>query len=199
MGAKREPRHKTSRRYGVDLFGTGGESLQRRLNVPPGGNRPGVRRPTEYARQLREKQKVKEIYGVREAQFRRYVAEAQRSEEPLGRVLLEMLERRLDNVVYRFGLARTRLMARQMISHRHVHVNGETVTIPSYLVSPGERITLSEEALTMPEVEEEMEARTPTVSWLRRTGQGGEIIDRPRREEIDLDINEALIVAFYTR
>ncbi len=109
MGAKREPRHKTSRRYGMDLFGTGGASLQRRLNVPPGGSRPGVRRPTEYARQLREKQKVKEIYGVREAQFRRYFAQAQRSGEPPGRTLLEMLERRLDNVVYRLGLARTRL------------------------------------------------------------------------------------------
>lgn len=199
MGAKREPRHKTSRRYGMDLFGTGGASLQRRLNVPPGGSRPGVRRPTEYALQLREKQKVKDIYGVRETQFRRYVAEAQRSGEPLGRALLEMLERRLDNVIYRLGFARTRLMARQMISHRHVQVNGETVTIASYLVSPGEKIRLNEEALAMPEVQEEMQARQPTVSWLRRDQREGEVTDRPHREEIDLDINEALIVAFYTR
>lgn len=198
MGAKREPRHKTSRRYGMDLFGTGGASLQRRLNVPPGGSR-GVRRPTEYARQLREKQKVKDIYGVREAQFRRYVAEAQRSGEPLGRALLEMLERRLDNVVYRLGLARTRLMARQMIAHRHVLVNDETVTISSYLVSPGEKIALKEGALAMPEVQEEMTTRQPTVSWLRRENGGGEVTDRPHREEIDLEIDEALIVAFYTR
>jgi small subunit ribosomal protein S4 len=198
MGAKREPRHKTSRRYGMDLFGTGGASLQRRLNVPPGGLR-GVRRPTEYARQLREKQKVKDIYGVREAQFRRYVAEAQRSGEPLGRALLEMLERRLDNAVYRLGLARTRLMARQMIAHRHVQVNDETVTIPSYLVSPGEKIRLKEEALAMPEVQDEMAARHPTVSWLRRKNGGGAVTDRPRREEIELDIDESLIVAFYTR
>lgn len=198
MGAKREPRHKTSRRYGMDLFGTGGESLQRRLNVPPGGNR-GVRRPTEYARQLREKQKVKDIYGVREAQFRRYVAEAQRSGEPLGRALLEMLERRLDNVVYRLGLARTRLMARQMIGHRHVQVNDETVTVSSYLVSPGEKIRLTEAASAMPEVQDELAARRPTVSWLRSEDGGGEVVDRPHREEIDLDINEALIVAFYTR
>ncbi|TAK06474.1 MAG: 30S ribosomal protein S4 [Candidatus Manganitrophaceae bacterium] len=199
MGAKREPQHKASRRYGMDLFGTGGASLQRRLNVPPGGNRPGVRRPTEYARQLREKQKVKDIYGVREAQFRRYVAEAQRSGAPLGRTLLEMLERRLDNVVYRLGLARTRLMARQMISHRHVQVDGDTVTVSSYLVSPGEKIALKADALAMPEVQEEMEARRPTVSWLRRDQEGGEVVDRPHREEIDLDINESLIVAFYTR
>ncbi|WDT72345.1 MAG: 30S ribosomal protein S4 [Candidatus Manganitrophus sp.] len=171
MGAKREPRHKTSRRYGMDLFGTGGASLQRRLNVPPGGSR-GVRRPTEYARQLREKQKVKDIYGVREAQFRRYVAEAQRSGEPLGRALLEMLERRLDNVVYRLGLARTRLMARQMIAHQHVLVNDETVTISSYLVSPGEKIDLKEGALAMSEVQDEMAARQPTVSWLRRENGG---------------------------
>lgn len=197
MGAKREPRHKTSRRYGMDLFGKGGASLQRRLNVPPGGSR-GVRRPTEYARQLREKQKVKDIYGVREAQFRRYVAEAQRSGEPLGRALLEMLERRLDNVVYRLGLARTRLMARQMIAHRHVLVNDEAVTISSYLVSPGEKIDLKEGAL-MPEVQEEMTTRQPTVSWLRRENGGGEVTDRPHREEIDLEIDEALIVAFYTR
>lgn len=198
MGAKREPRHKTSRRYGMDLFGTGGASLQRRLNVPPGGSR-GVRRPTEYARQLREKQKVKDIYGVREAQFRRYVAEAQRSGEPLGRALLEILERRLDNVVYRLGLARTRLMARQMIAHRHVLVNDETVTISSYLVSPGEKIDLKKGALAMPEVQDEMAARQPTVSWLRRENGGGEVTDRPHREEIDLEIDEALIVAFYTR
>lgn len=198
MGAKREPRHKTSRRYGMDLFGTGGASLERRLNVPPGGSR-GVRRPTEYARQLREKQKVKDIYGVREAQFRRYIVEAERSGEPLGKALLEMLERRLDNAVYRLGLARTRLMARQMIAHRHVQVNGETVTVASYLVSPGEKIRLKEEALAMPEVQDEMAARTPTVLWLRRENGGGEVIDRPHREEIDLDINESLIVAFYTR
>lgn len=199
MGAKREPRHKTSRRYGMDLFGTGGEALQRRLNVPPGGRRPGVRRPTEYARQLREKQKVKDVYGVRETQFRRYVEQAQRSGEPLGRALLELLERRLDNVVYRLGLARTRLMARQMISHGQVQVNGLTVTIASFLVSPGRKITLKKSALAMPVVQEEMAARRPTVSWLRREDGAGEVVDRPRREEIDFDVDEALIVAFYTR
>lgn len=183
----------------MDLFGTGGESLQRRLNVPPGGRRPGVRRPTEYARQLREKQKVKDIYGIREAQFLRYVEQAQRSGEPLGRALLEALERRLDNVVYRLGFARTRLMARQMITHGQVQVNGVTVTIGSYLVSPTSRITLKKRALEMPVVQEELASRQPTVSWLRRVETAGEVIGRPRREEIDFDVDESLIVAFYTR
>jgi small subunit ribosomal protein S4 len=199
MSPKRAPRHKISRRFGVDVYGTGGESLQRRLNVPPGGLR--VRRPrvTEYGRQLKEKQKVRAIYGVREEQFRRYVRAAQGSGEPMGRALLEMLERRLDNVVYRLGFARTRLMARQLINHRHVTVDGRTVSIGSFLTGPGQKIELKEAARGMPDVQEEMKLRGPTVSWLRRTDGGGEVTDRPHRNEIEIEIDESLIVAFYSR
>jgi small subunit ribosomal protein S4 len=188
-----------SRRFGVDVYGTGGEALQRRLNVPPGGLRSRRPRETEYGRQLKEKQKVRAIYGVREEQFRRYIKAAQRSGEPVGRALLEILERRLDNVVYRLGFARTRLMARQLINHRHVTVNGRTVGIGSYLVRPGERIELKPAARSMPDIQEEMKLRGPTVSWLRRIEEGGEVTDSPHRDEIEFDINESLIVAFYSR
>src|SRR6266545_2970051 len=132
MGRSRAPKHKLSRRFGIDIYGTGGTQLQRRLAVPPGA-RPGGRRRkvSEYGLQLLEKQKVKAIYGVAERQFRRYYAEAVRRPGTPGKNLLQLLERRLDNVVYRLGFARSRPMARQMVGHRHVLVNGKKVNIPS--------------------------------------------------------------------
>ncbi|HLG22621.1 MAG TPA: 30S ribosomal protein S4 [Candidatus Manganitrophaceae bacterium] len=198
MCARRAPRHKVSRRFGIDVYGTGGEALQRRLSVPPGGVR-GRRRETEYGRQLREKQKVKAIYGVREEQFRRYVKTAQRSGEPMGQAVIELLERRLDNVVYRLGFARTRLMARQLINHGHIRIDGRRVKLGSYLVSPGERVSLESDARSIPGVEDEMKTRGPTVSWLQREDAVGVVKDRPVRGEIEHDIDESLIVAFYTR
>jgi small subunit ribosomal protein S4 len=109
MARTRTPRHKISRRFGVDIYGTGGAALARRLTTPPGGIRPGRRRrQSEYAIQLREKQKVRALYGVREGQFRRYYALAARQPGITGENLLRLLERRLDNVVYRLGFARSR-------------------------------------------------------------------------------------------
>src|SRR5687768_157686 len=123
MASTREPRHKVSRRFGIDVYGTGGPQLQRRLGVPPGGLPRGRRRKlSEYALQLHEKQKAKAIYGVDEGQFRRYYAEAARRPGITGETLLQLLERRLDNVVYRLGFARSRPMARQLVGHGHVLV-----------------------------------------------------------------------------
>ncbi len=199
MRGKRISKHKISRRYGVDIFGTGGPSLARRINVPPGGIRTQKTRKSEYAKQLYEKQKVKYMYGVREAQFRRYFEIARRGQEPPGKALLQLLERRLDNVIYRLGFARTRIMARHLVSYGHVLVNGARVDKPSYLVGPGETVTLTPKALAIPEVQDEMKAHRPALSWLRRENGNGVVIALPSRDEIGVEINDALIVEFYSR
>ena len=200
MGRDRGPKHKRSRREGRDLYGTGGESLQRRLQTPPGmhGRKPRPRQ-SEYARQLREKQKVKRIYGMRERQFRRFLMLAQRTHEQTGLALLRLLERRLDNIIYRLGFARSRPQARQMVTHRHVAVDGQIVSIPSYLVDPGQEITLTETARQIPDVQEQIEIPPPVPAWLERKDGGGRVLRDPMREEVDQDINERLIVEFYSR
>ena len=200
MGRDRAPKHKRSRREGIDLFGTGGPSLQRRLNQTPGmhGRRPS-RRESEYNKQLREKQKVKRMYGMRERQLRRFLILAQRSREPTGTALLKLLERRLDNIVYRLGLARSRPQSRQFVNHGHVLVNGRKVDIPSYLVEPGEEVAITQDAKQIPDVEELIENPPPVPGWLAREDTGGKVLREPQREEIDQHIDERLIVEFYSR
>ena len=200
MGRDRKPKHKLSRREGKDLFGTGGPSLQRRLNQPPGmhGKRP-TRRVSVYAEQLREKQKVKRMYGLREEQFGRLVRMALQSREPTGLALLKLLERRLDNVVYRLGLARSRPQARQFVTHGHIRINGQPINIPSYFVKPGEEILMEESALQTPDVQEMTETNPPIPGWLEKRKAGGVVIRQPNRDEIDPDIQEQRIVEFYSR
>jgi small subunit ribosomal protein S4 len=200
MARYRGPKNKLSRREGVDLFGTGSTSLQRRLDVPPGGQR-GLRprRPSDYAQQLRAKQRVKRGYGMMERQFRRFFRMARRMPGPTGENLLQLLERRLDNTVYRLGFARTRPMARQLVTHRHILVNGKKVNVPSYLVQPGDEIELAERARRIPQIQEEMEASRPLPSWLERNGVSGRVIGLPQRADSDADIQEALVVEFYAR
>ena len=136
---------------------------------------------------------------MREAQFLRYFDMAKRSREPAGRALLQTLERRLDNAVYRLGFARTRLMARHLVSYGHVRVNGMRVDKPSYLVSPGELVTLTPAALDIPEVQDELKAHRPKLSWLVREDRTGKITAHPSRDEIGMEIDESLIVEFYSR
>ena len=124
---------------------------------------------------------------------------ALQSREPTGLALLKLLERRLDNVIYRLNLARTRPQARQFVSHGHVRVNGQPVNIPSYLVKPGEEVQMEESGLQMPEVQELKEANPPTPGWLEKRDGGGLIVREPNREEIDSDIQEQRIVEFYSR
>jgi len=201
MGRDRAPKHKRSRREGRDLYGTGGESLERRLNQPPGihGRTHQRRRQSDYARRLREKQAVKRMYGLRESQFRRFYHMAEKTREPTGPALLKLLERRLDNVIYRLGWARTRPQARQFVSHGHVEVDGQRVNIPSYLVKPGERVVLSDDLLDTPELRDLAEQGIPVPEWLERVDGTGHVVREPRREEIDADIQEQLIVEFYSR
>ena len=200
MARTRKPRHKVSRRFGVDIYGTGGAALARRLATPPGGIRPGRRRKaSDYALQLREKQMLRALYGVSESQFRRYYAMAARQPGVTGENLLRLLERRLDNVVYRLGFARTRPMARQLVSHRHIRVDGRPVNIPSYLVQPGQTITLTAAAATMPAVLEELAAARPVPPWLDRAEMNGRVQRWPQGDEIDVPANMELVVAYYSR
>jgi small subunit ribosomal protein S4 len=196
----RGPKHKISRRAGVNITGTTSPSLADKLNIPPG--RIGRRRrgASEYEIRLRAKQRVKFQYGLLEKQFRRFFKEASRMPGPTGANLLQLLERRLDNAIYRIGFARTRPMARQLVSHGHVRVNDKRVDIPSFLVKPGDVITLAPAALRMPVVQEETQTgRRVMPSWLARGDGGGRVIGFPRREDSDADIREDLIVEFYAR
>ena len=200
MGRDRGPKHKLSRREGKDLFGTGGQSLERRLTQPPGMHtqkRP--RRASVYAEQLREKQKVKRMYGLREEQFRRLVSTAVKTKEQTGLALLRLLERRLDNVIYRLGLARSRPQARQLVTHGLIRVNGQRINIPSYMVVPGEEIAIKDNARKIPDVQELIESPPYVPGWLERRDGGGMVLREPNRDEIDQDINEQRIVEFYSR
>ncbi|MGZ3674638.1 MAG: 30S ribosomal protein S4 [Ktedonobacterales bacterium] len=198
MAKRHEPRHKVSRRFGIDIYGTGGASLERRLSVPPGSTGRKRRRKSAYGAQLFEKQKAKALYGVLERQFRRYIAEAGRQRGDRGENLLRLLERRLDNVVYRLGFARTRPMARQIVNHGHVRVGGRRVDIPSYLVRPGEVIELDETTAQMPEVAEEIAARS-VPDWLAREGTSGRVLRLPDRADADARLDADQIIAFYAR
>jgi small subunit ribosomal protein S4 len=196
----RGPKHKLSRREGVNITGTTSPSLADKLNIPPARRGRRRRNASEYEVRLRAKQRVKLQYGLLEKQFRRFFKEASRMPGPTGVNLLQLLERRLDNAVYRIGFARTRPMARQLVSHGHVLVNDKRVDIPSALVNPGDVITLDPVALRMPVVQEEMKtSRRVKPSWLERGDGGGRIIGYPRREDSDADIREDLIVEFYAR
>lgn len=203
MPVIRGPRNKLSRREGVDLFGNGGASLQRRLGVPPGQQSSQRRNKTEseYSRQLREKQKVKRMYLMRERQFRRFYNIANRTKGVTGVALLKLLERRLDNVVYRLGFTRTRFQSRQLVSHGHVLVNGKKVGIASFLVEPGMEIALHPKAQKIPSVAELLEQTVPVPGWLERNAStaSGRVLREPDRSEIDAHINETAIVEFYSR
>jgi len=200
------PKNKLARREGVDLElktpGTSAHaSLLRRLNIAPGVHgQKRRRRPSDYALQLREKQKVKRIYGVLEKQFKKYFFEASRKRAAAGVELLKLLERRLDNVIYRLRLAPTRSSARQLIVHGHVLVNNKKVDVPSYRVKKGEVVNLKNKSLKIPVIKKMLsEKDLPLSSWLNRKGPIGKVVDEPKRDDIRLDINEQLIVEYYSR
>ncbi len=200
MARYRGPKHKASRRERANITGTTSPSLAEKLSIPPGQKGRRRRYASDYEIRLRAKQRVKLQYGVLEKQFRRFFKEASRMPGPTGVNLLQLLERRLDSAVYRIGFARTRPMARQLVSHGHVLVNNKKVDIPSYIVKPGDVIALAPAALQMPVVQEELKTgRRVMPSWLERDGSAGRVIGYPRREDSDADIREDLIVEFYAR
>ena len=193
------PKDRLSRREAFDIFSAGAKLT--RLNVPPGVHGPkGVRGSSQYGKQLREKQKVKRLYGVLEKQFRRYVGEALKSKGNTGEALLISLERRLDNTVYRLGLTPSRPAARQIVSHGHVLINGKKVNIPSFSLKIGDTVTLDSKASNIPEVKKVLDQKDIKVpSWLERKALVGKVSTLPKREDIIEPINEQDIVEFYSR
>lgn len=161
------------------------------------------RKQSEYAMQLNEKQKVKFIYGVLETPFRNYYKKAEKTEGKTGEILLQLLERRLDNVVFRLGFAKTRREARQLTNHGHFTVNGKKVNIPSYLVKPGDVIAVSEKSRSSAKFKalvEELGA-TATPKWLDKEKDSfeGKVAAMPQRDDIDFEVAEHLIVELYSK
>ena len=199
MGKYTGPKDRLSRREAFDLFGAGGKLT--RLNVPPGVHGPkGSRGSSQYGKQLREKQKVKRLYGIMERQFRRYVEEALKTRGNTGEALLTALERRLDNVVFRLGFTPSRPAARQLVSHRHVLVNGKKVNIPSYELVVGDVVSLDGKGSLIPEVKRAFERQDFKVpGWLERKAAAGKVAKAPTREDIAEPISEQDFVEFYSR
>ena len=163
--------------------------------------KPGRRKQSEYAVQLNEKQKAKFIYGVLEKQFRHYYEEASKTRGVTGETLLQLLERRLDNVVYRLGFANTRREARQLVVHSHFLVNGKKVNIPSYQVKPGDVIKVKEKSVSSPKFQEIKDMTVGLPEWLTvdREKLEGKVVADPTREQIDTPIAEHLIVELYSK
>lgn len=178
-------------------------SFERRAYPPGQHGQARMRKISDYAIQLREKQKVRRIYGVLEGQFRRYFEMAERKKGITGENLLALLERRLDNIIYRLGFASTRIQGRQFVLHKHVMVNGKKVNIPSFLVSVGDTITLKEKSRSVPFVQESLEAvaRRGVPSWLELDSANfaGVVKAMPIREELTMPIQEQLIVELYSK
>ena len=194
------------RREGTKLFLKGDRCLskkcamERRPSIP--GQHPNTRKkPSEYQTQLREKQKVKRAYGLLEKQFHAYYVEAERMRGKTGENMLSLLERRLDNVVYRMGLASSRAASRQLVNHGHICVNGKRVTIPSYLVKVNDVISVKENKTKKAPFVAVKETRVVVPKWLEFSTEKltGKVVTLPSREDIDLNIEEHLIVELYSK
>jgi len=199
---------KLCRREGMKLFLKGDRCYSDkcafdRRPYPPGQHGQARVKFSEYGLRLREKQKVRRIYGALERQFRKYFAGADRMKGVTGENLLSLLERRLDNVVYRLGFAATRAEGRQLVLHGHLLVNGKRVNVPSYLAKVGDKISIREKSRTIPRLKESVEGaeRRGQISWLEldKPNFTGTMKTLPVREEITLPISEQLIVEFYSR
>ena len=196
------------RREGEKLFLKGDRCYSEKCSVerrayPPGAHGQGRRPKTsEYGLQLREKQKVKYTYGILERQFRNTFEKASASKGVTGEELLKLLESRLDNVVYRFGIALTRASARQLVSHRHITVNGNVVNIPSYQLSPGDIVGVREKSKSLERITESLAtrkySRLPWLEW-DDAQMAGKFMTVPERSDIPEDIKEQLIVELYSK
>ncbi len=195
------PKSKIARKFGEPIFGP--DKVLSKRNYPPGQHGNNRRnKSTEYGVQLKEKQKAKYTYGVLERQFSNLFKKAQRSKGITGEILLQLLECRLDNVVYRLGLAPTRSGARQLVGHRHITVNGKVVNIPSFQVKPGMIIAVRERSKSLESISDSLSgfnhSNYPWIEWddSQRTGK---FINVPTREEIPETIKEQLIVELYSK
>ena len=195
------PKSKVARRFGEPIFGP--DKVLSKKNYPPGQHGEGRRRKSsEYGIQLAEKQKAKYTYGVLERQFRNLFKAAQRSKGVTGEVLLQLLECRLDNIVYRLGIAPTRAAARQIVSHRHITVDGNVVNIPSYSVKPGQIIAVRERDKSMEVIDNSLAGvNHGKYSWIEwdNSSMSGKFLNIPQRADIPENIKEQLIVELYSK
>ena len=194
------PKTKISRRFGEAIFGS---EKTRRLDKAPGQHGGNRRRKTsEYGTQLREKQKAKYTYGVLEKQFSNLFKKASRMKGITGEILLQLLESRLDNVVYRMGVARTRAAARQLVLHRHICVNGNVVGIPSYQVEPGDVVSVREKSKSLEVIADSLashnSSKYPWIEW-DESKKAGKFLHVPVRADIPEKISEQLIVELYSK
>jgi small subunit ribosomal protein S4 len=193
-------KHKLARREGINILEKSSNSLMRRLNTPPGVHgKKRKRRPSEFGVQLREKQKAKAMYGLLERQFKNMVDKVTAQKGDTEELLLSLLERRLDNVVYRLGLSKSRFMARQIVVHGHVKVNDKKMTIPSYTVNEGDVITLGQSILKNPDILKLLEEKTEIPSFLEKKGPIGKLKHMPKSDEIKPPFSTRQIIEYYSR
>ena len=195
------PKTKIARRFGEPIFGP--DKVLQKRNFPPGQHGANKRRKTsEYGVQLREKQKAKYTYGVLERQFRNLFEKASRMKGTTGEILLQLLESRLDNIVFRLGIAPTRSAARQLVLHRHVTVNGKVVGIPSFHVIPGDIVGVRERSKSLEVIADALagfnHSKYPWIEW-DETAKAGKYLHLPERADIPENIKEQLIVELYSK
>ncbi len=201
MARYKGPKTKIARKFGEAIYGA--DKYFERKNYPPGfhGVNKKRRKTSEYGLQLKEKQKAKYTYGVLERQFSNLFKKASASKGVTGEVLLQLLESRLDNVVYRLGIAPTRAAARQLVTHRHIMVNGDLVNIPSHSLRVGDIVSVREKSKALETITDSLSSRRVSVSWLEWDGNqmSGKFMNKPEREAIPENIKEQLIVELYSK
>lgn len=206
MGRYTGPKNRIARRIGKNLnlktLGSKAEaSLMRRINIPPGMHvQKKVRRISDFGKQLKEKQKAKKIFGVFERQLKNYYKKAAKHKGATGHTLLRFLETRFDNVVYKMGFAPTRASSRQLINHGHVFIDGKKNSIPSIDIKPGNVITLTQKAMEIPAIKKQLSNKTQNIpAWIILKGPAGKVVRLPDVKELDEEIDEQLIVEYYSR
>ncbi|RJQ25902.1 30S ribosomal protein S4 [Candidatus Parcubacteria bacterium] len=199
MGRYTGPKHKLARREGTNILEKTSRSLDRRINVLPGITSRRRRKVSDYGLQLREKQKLKRIYGLMEKQFKKYINLAQKKRGNTEVSLIRLLETRLDNIIYRLGFARSRFMARQLVSHGHVLVSGKKVNIPSYNVKIGETVSLSPKLLKNEIFKSMTEEESKIISFLEKKDSQGVLMRLPEADEVPNPVNYQLVIEFYSR
>ena len=194
------PKHRLARKLGVNILDKASQSLARRLTVPPGiHGKKRKRRLSEFGLQMQEKQKAKLTYGLSEKQFKNLVQKVQKRKGDTQELIIALLETRLDNLVYRLGFAKTRFMARQLVSHGHVLINGKRVNIPSSKVSEGDVISLSTKASKIPLILESIKEEKEILPYVKREGLSGKLLRLPKREDLQVPFNLRQIIEYYSR
>lgn len=195
------PKTKIARKFGEAIYGS--DKYYEKRNFPPGQHGAAKKRKkvSEYGLQLNEKQKAKYTYGILERQFRNIFDKASKKKGITGVILLQLIESRLDNVVYRLGIAPTRDAARQLVSHRHITVNGRVMNIPSAMLKPGDIVAVREKSKSLEVITNAVEGHSNTFSWLEWDSATltGKFMNYPNREDIPETINEQLIVELYSK